>query len=71
MKTRKANDLKELNEDELISSLEEAQETLSKQRFQHALGQLQNTTYLNLLRKDIARMKTIINERQRVKTNGK
>ncbi|NLO19296.1 MAG: 50S ribosomal protein L29 [Ignavibacteria bacterium] len=70
MKTRKAKDLRELNSEELLSSLNEAQETFSKQRFQHALGQLQNTTYLNFLRKDIARMKTIINERQRVENNG-
>lgn len=67
MKPRKPNDIRELNDDELIRSLKEAEETLSKQKFQHALSQLQDTTYLNILRKDIARIKTIILERERAK----
>jgi large subunit ribosomal protein L29 len=67
MKPRKVKDLKELNEEELQRLLVEAQETLAKQKFQHALSQLNDTAYLSILRKDIARMKTIINERQRAK----
>lgn len=63
MKARKAKDLRELNDQELMSTLKEAQETLAKQRFQHALKQLQDTAYLTILRKDIARMKTILHER--------
>lgn len=63
MKARKAKDLRELNDKELLSTLKEAQETLAKQRFQHALKQLQDTAYLGILRKDIARMKTILHER--------
>jgi large subunit ribosomal protein L29 len=65
MKARKAKDLKELSNQELVATLREAQETLAKQRFQHALKQLQDTAYLTILRKDIARMKTILNERKR------
>lgn len=65
MKARKAQDLKELSNQELVATLREAQETLAKQRFQHALKQLQDTAYLSILRKDIARMKTILNERKR------
>ena len=67
MKPRKTKDLLELTEDELVSSLQEAQETLAKQRFQNALSQLQDKAYLKTLRKDIARMKTIINERIQAK----
>ncbi len=67
MKPRKIQALKELSAEELLSSLNEAQETLAKQRFQSALSQLHDTAYLKILRKDIARMKTIINERQRAK----
>ncbi len=67
MKPRKAKDLRELNDEELKRLLEETQETLAKQRFQHALSQLDDTAYLKTLRKDIARIKTIINERQRAK----
>ncbi len=65
MKPRKTKDLRELNDDELIRSLEEAQETLAKQRFQNALSQLQDTAYLKILRRDIAKMKTLLNERNR------
>ena len=67
MKPRKISDLKELNDMELAQSLKEAEETILKQKFQHALSQLHDTAYLKILRKDIARIKTLINERQRVK----
>ncbi len=63
MKPRKARDLRELNDQDLLAALREAEETLAKQRFQHALKQLQDTAYLRILRKDIARMKTILHER--------
>ena len=61
MKPRKAKDLRDLPKDELLKTLNEAEETLYKQRFQHSLKQLKNTAYLKTLKKDIARMKTILN----------
>ncbi|MGI6370703.1 MAG: 50S ribosomal protein L29 [Ignavibacteria bacterium] len=64
MKARKAKDLRELSTEELEKILSDAQETLMQQKFQHSLKQLQDTAYLKILRKDIARMKTIIHERQ-------
>ena len=67
MKSRKMSDLQELTTEELVRSLEEAKETMSKQKFQHALSQLQDTSYLKILRGDIAKMKTILNERNRAK----
>ena len=70
MKPRKAEDLRELTDVELTNLLHESEETLSKQRFRHALKQLEDTSYIQILRKDIARMKTIINERERSKQNG-
>jgi large subunit ribosomal protein L29 len=63
MKPRKAKDLRELTDEELVGLLKESQETLSNQRFQHALSQLQDTAYLKILKRDIARLKTIIKER--------
>lgn len=63
MKPRKASDLRELTEMELVNLLEESKETLSKQQFQHALKQLQDTSYLNILKTDIARINTILKER--------
>ena len=64
MKARKAKDLREWSTEELEKILSDAQETLMQQKFQHSLKQLQDTAYLKILRKDIARMKTIIHERQ-------
>jgi len=63
MKSRKPADLRQLSDEELVRSINEAQETLTNMRFQLALSQLQDTTYLSTLRKDIARMKTILHER--------
>lgn len=63
MKARLAKDLRELSDQELVNLVEESQETLAKQKFQHALKQLQDTTYLKILRRDIAKMKTILRQR--------
>ena len=65
MKPRKAKDLRDLTDDDLIHSLREAEETFAKQQFQHALSQLHDTAYLKIIKKDIARLKTIITERQK------
>jgi large subunit ribosomal protein L29 len=62
MKARKAQDLRQLSQDELLRSLAEAEETLGKLHFQHALSQLQDVAYIKILRKDIARMKTLLHE---------
>jgi large subunit ribosomal protein L29 len=67
MKPRKASDIRELTDEEILLSLEEAKETLAKQSFQHALSQLHDTAYLNILKKDIARMTTILQERRKAK----
>lgn len=71
MKPRKVSDLMELSESELHQLLHDSKETLAKQRFQHALKQLTNTSYLNILKHDIARINTIINERSKAAQNGK
>jgi len=63
MKPRKAKDLRELTNEEIVGLLKESLETFSNQRFQHSLSQLQDTTYLRTIRQDIARLKTIIKER--------
>ena len=67
MKARKAKDLRELSDKELTNLLEEATETLARQRIQHSLKQLTDTAGLNVLRKDIARIQTIITHRKQVK----
>lgn len=63
MKARKAKDLRELSNEELIALVNESTDTLAQQRFQNELKQLQDTAYLKILKADIARMKTILTER--------
>ena len=62
MKPRKTQDLKELSKEELVSLIDESQETLANQKFQNELKQLQDTAYLRILRGDIARMKTLLKQ---------
>lgn len=63
MKPRRAEDLRGLSEDELPKVLLDAQETLMNMQFQHALGELENPDYLRTMRRDIARIKTVMSEK--------
>lgn len=63
MKSRKAADLRNLHTGELESFLKESEENIVKLRFQVALGQLSNTASIHTLRKDIARMRTLLHQR--------
>ncbi|MFQ6037777.1 MAG: 50S ribosomal protein L29 [Candidatus Aminicenantales bacterium] len=63
----KARELRELSEDELQQKEEELKDQLFKLKFQHALGQLEDTTKLKNIKKDRARILTILNERKQGK----
>jgi len=58
----KARELRELSEDELRRKEGELKDQLFKLKFQHALGQLENAMKLKSIKKDIARIKTILGE---------
>jgi len=58
----KARELRELSEDELRRKEDELKDQLFKLKFQHALGQLENAMKLKGIKKDIARIKTILGE---------
>lgn len=58
----KARELRELGHDELERKTAELKEQLFKLRFQNELGQLENFAKINALRKDIARIATILRE---------
>ncbi|GAA1915520.1 50S ribosomal protein L29 [Streptomyces sodiiphilus] len=60
----KANELRELNNEELVVKLREAKEELFRLRFQGATGQLENNSRLKTVRKDIARIYTLMRERE-------
>jgi len=65
MKAHKAKDLVGLSDAELQSFVKESEDNVTRLRFQLALGQLQDSSNIKTLRKDIARMKTILHQRTR------
>ena len=59
----KARELRDLSEEELKNKEEEIKDQLFKLKFQHTLGQLENAMKLKNLKRDIARIKTILREK--------
>lgn len=59
----RAAELRELSVEELEDRLIETREELFNLRFQHATGQLDNYSRLSLVRRDVARISTLITER--------
>ena len=63
----KVKDIFELADEELIQRLKQSREELFNLRFQHAAGQLENTSRLRQVRQDIARIMTIQSSRERAR----
>ena len=59
-----AAELRELSDEELVLRVREAKEELFNLRFQVATGQLDNNRRLQTVRRDIARIYTIMRERE-------
>jgi len=59
----KAKELREKSIEELRNSQTDLKEQLFKLRFQKATGQIQNPAKIRLVRRDIARLETILAER--------
>ncbi|HEX2736697.1 MAG TPA: 50S ribosomal protein L29 [Acidimicrobiia bacterium] len=57
-------ELRELNDGELTHRLSESKEELFNLRFQNATGQLDNVSRMNYVRKEIARLETLLRERE-------
>ena len=57
-------EIRELSNEEILSKIEEAKEELFNLRFQQATGSLEKPSRINELRKLVARMKTILRERE-------
>ena len=62
MKTVKTSDLRNLKAGEIETKLTDAREELMKFRFQQVTGQLTDTSRVRVLRREIARMQTILRE---------
>ena len=62
--TKAAAELRELNDTELEHRLGEAKEELFNLRFQNATGQLDNIARIPQVRREVARIETLLRERE-------
>ncbi|MFT5881548.1 MAG: large subunit ribosomal protein L29 [Crocinitomicaceae bacterium] len=58
----KINDIRELSVQELSSSLSELKQEALKLRLQQATGQLENTARIKAIRREVARVNTVLTE---------
>jgi large subunit ribosomal protein L29 len=59
-----ASEMRELNDEELVLRLRESKEELFNLRFQMATGQMSNNRRLRVVRQEIARVYTVLRERE-------
>ena len=59
-----AKEIRELSNTEIAQQIETLKDELFNLRLQQATGQLTNTARLKTVKKDIARMKTVLTERE-------
>ena len=64
MATKQARELRELNQEELLRRLDEAQQDLMGVRFGLATHQTENTARLREAKRQLARIKTLLHERE-------
>lgn len=68
MKSTKTSKLRDLQPGEIETKLTDSREELMKLRFQAVSGQLTDTSRLRILRREIARMETILREKPSAET---
>ncbi|MCD6289399.1 MAG: 50S ribosomal protein L29 [Anaerolineae bacterium] len=60
----KPSEIRAMTDEEIARRLDEAYQELFNLRFQHTTGQLRNTARMREVRRDIARLHTILRERE-------
>ena len=65
-----ASEMRNLSQVEIGRRLDEAHQELFNLRFQYATGQLKNTARLSQVRRDIARLRTILRQRELAREAG-
>ena len=60
----KINEIRNLSDEEIVKQIESAKEELFNLRFSQATGSLEKPSRINDLRKQVARMKTVLRERE-------
>ena len=61
---KKSTDLRALDDSDLVTRLDESRQELFNLRFQLVTGQLDNSARMGLVRREIARISTILRERE-------
>lgn len=59
-----ASDVRDMTDEEIVDQIAQAKEELFRLRFRGATQELENPVLLKTLRRDIARFKTILRERE-------
>jgi len=67
----KPSEIRDMATEAILARLNDTREELMKLRFQQATGELTDHTRLRHLRRDVARLMTIYDERMRVAKEGK
>jgi len=65
MKPVKASVIRNMNPGEIENKLADAREEMMKLRFQQVTGQLTDTSHLRILKREIARMLTVLKEQSK------
>jgi large subunit ribosomal protein L29 len=60
----RAYEIRNLTDSDIITKMAELDEELFNLRFQKSIGQAKDPNRFNALKKDVARMKTVLNERR-------
>ncbi len=70
MKAMKVEEIRKLGAEEIRTKIADARDEMMKLRFQQVTGQLTDTSRVSILRRDIARMETILRETERAALEG-
>ena len=70
MKAMKTEEIRKLAAEEIRTKIADARDEMMKLRFQQVTGQLTDSSRLTILRRDIARMETILREAERASVEG-
>ena len=62
--------IREMTESELTTEVKKLKQELFNLRFQHVTGQLENPIKMRDIKKDIARVKTVLREKELKRTEG-
>jgi large subunit ribosomal protein L29 len=70
MKAINVEEIRKLKAEEIRTKIADARDEMMKLRFQQVTGQLTDSSRLKILRRDIARMETILREAERAAVEG-